>query len=111
MLRNVCIAPLHNTMLCSAMLRRLCFVLVLRCALLHYGTWYVCYAILFYVTLFMFCYVSNITFAMLCYFLLPSLHCLTLRHGRLLHYGMRCYVTICYITLPFICAVFLGVVD
>ena len=94
-------------MFCYVASAMLCSGVTLRFATLRY----VCYAILFYVTLSMFCYVNNITFAMLCYFWLPSLHCITLRHGRLLHYGMRCYVTICYITLPFICAVFLRVVD
>ena len=94
-------------MFCYVASAMLCSGVTLRFATLRY----VCYAILFYVTLSMFCYVSNITFAMLCDFWLPSLHCITLRHGKLLHYGMRCYVTICYITSPFICAVFLRVVN
>ena len=97
MLRNVCIAALHNAMLCSAMLRQLCFVLVLRYAVLHYGTFVkLCYSTLRYLF-----FVTLVTLRLLsCDFWLPLLHCITLRRGRLLHYGMRCYVTICYITLP-----------
>lgn len=108
MLRNVCIAALHNAMLWSAMLRQLCFVLVSRCALLHYGTFVMlCYSMLRYL-----CFVTLVTLRLLCYVTVGYLHyialvtpwqAVALWHATL-HYDMLYYVTV-------ICAVFLGVVD
>ena len=92
MLRNVCIAALHNTMPCSAMLRRLCFVLVLRCALLHYGTFVMlCYSSLRYL-----CSVSLVTLRVLCYVTFGYLHYIALRYAM-----AGCCIMVCDVTLRF----------
>ena len=62
----------------------------------------------------MFCYFSNITFAMLCYYWLLSLHCITHHYATpwqavALWYAMLPYDMLHYVTV--ICAVFLRVVD
>lgn len=77
MLCNVCITALHNTMLCSAMLRRLCFVLVLRFALLHYGT----FVMLCYSTLRYLCFVTLVTLRLLCYVTFGYLYYIALRYA------------------------------
>ena len=105
MLRNVCIAALHNTMLCSAMLRRLCFVLVLRCALLHYGTFVMlCYSSLRYL-----CSVSLVTLRLLCYVTFGYLHYIahyaTPRQAVALWYAMLRYDLLHYVTV-YLCCVF-----
>ena len=76
MLRNVCFAALHNTMLCSAMLQ-LCFFLVLRYALLHYGT----FVMLCYSTLRYLCFVTLVTLRLLCYVTFGYLHYIALRYA------------------------------
>lgn len=109
MLRNVSIAALHNAMLCSAMLRQLCFVLVLRYALLHYGTFVkLCYSTLRYL-----CFVTLVTLYV-CYVMLLLVTFITLPYATpwqavALWYAMLRYDMLYYVTV--ICAVFLRVVD
>ena len=104
MLRNVCIADLHNTMLCSAMFRRLCFVLVLRYALLHYGT----FVMLLYSTLRYLCSVSLVTLRLRCYVTFGYLHYIALRYAMAGSCIMVCGVALRYAILRYryLCCVF-----
>ena len=104
MLRNVCIAALHNAMPCSAMLRQLCFVLVLRYALLHYGTFVkLCYSTLRYL-----CFVTLVTLRLLCYVTFGYLHYIALRYAMAGCCIMVCDVTLRYAILcyRYLCCVF-----
>ena len=104
MLRNVCITALHNPMLCSAMLRQLCFVLVLLCALLHYGTFVMlCNSTLRYLCSVTLCYVMLLLVTFITLHYATPWQAVALWHATL-HYDMLYYVTV-------ICAVFLRVVD
>ena len=91
-LRNVCCAALRNAMLCSAMLRQLCFVLVLRCALLHYSTFVkLCYSTLRYL-----CFVTLVTLRLLCYVTFGYFHYIALRYAM-----AGCCIMVCDVTLRF----------
>ena len=93
-------------MFCYVASAVLCSGITLRFATLRY----VCYAMLFYVTLSIFCYVSNITFAMLLLLVtFITLHYATPWQAVALWYAMLRYDMLYYVTV--ICAVFLRVVD
>ena len=104
MLRNVCIVAVHNAMLCSAMLRQLCFVLVLRYALLHYGT----FVMLCYSTLRYLCFITLVTLRLLCYVTFGYLHYIALRYAMAGSCIMVCGVTLRYAILRYryLCCVF-----